>query len=160
MALVTPWPSYRQAVLRQLRSNLVLKAELPGDWSEGFAPQGTPSDPVRYPLGVISLHYAPAEYDWTGMVTVIGFDVFVFSKKDIGEADRLDQLVFDTLQDARLYPTGQTSLTCRRTSSISLTDEDAAGNAVWQVGGTWQALTAQSNPTLRSLPFTIDATIT
>lgn len=155
MALVTPWPSYRQAVLRQLRSNLVLKDLLLGDWSEGFAPQNT-----DYPLGIISLHYAPAEYDWTGMVTIIGFDLFVVSKRDIGEADSLDQLVFDTLQDARLYPTGQTSLTCRRTSSISLTDEDAAGNAVWQVGGTWQAITAQSNPTLRSLPFTIDATIT
>lgn len=155
MALVIPWPSYRQALVQQLRSNLVLKGELLGDWSEGFAPQKTP-----YPLGVISLHYAPAEYDWTGMVTVIGFDVFVFSKKDIGEADSLDQLVFDTLQDARLYPAGQTSLTCRRTSSISLTDEDAAGNPVWQVGGTWQAITAQSNPTFRSLPFTIDATIT
>ena len=71
MALVTPWPSYRQALIRQLRSNLVLKDALLGDWSEGFAPQDT-----DYPLGVISLHFAPAEYDWTGMVKVIGFDVF------------------------------------------------------------------------------------
>jgi len=154
MALVTPWPSYRQAIIRQLRSNLVLKDALVGDWSEGFAPQTT-----AYPLGVISLHYAPAEYDWTGMVTVIGFDVFVFSK-DSGEAASLDQLVFDTLQDAKLYPTGQTSLTCRRTSSISLTDNDAQGVAVWQLGGTYQGITAQSNPTLRTLNFTIDATIT
>lgn len=153
MALVTPWPSYRQAVLRQLRANLVLKGRLPGDWSEGFAPQE-----AAYPLGVISLHYAPAEYDWTGMVTIIGFDLFVFSK-DNGEAASLDQLVFDTLQDARLYPTGQTSLTCRRTSSISLTDVDGQGKAIYQMGGTWQAITAQSNPTLRTLPFTIDATI-
>lgn len=154
MVLVTPWPSYRQAIIRQLRSNLVLKAALLGDWSEGFAPQETP-----YPLGVISLHYAPAEYDWTGMVTIIGFDVFVFAK-DSGEAASLDQLVFDTLQDARLYPTGQTSLTCRRTSSISLTDLDAAGAAIWQLGGTWQGITAQSNPTPRTLPFTIDSSIT
>jgi len=154
MALVTPWPSYRQALLRQLRSNLVLKDELLGDWSEGFAPQET-----AYPLGVLSLHFAPAEYDWTGMVTIIGFDVFVFAK-DTGQAARLDQLVFDTLQDAKLYPTGQTSLTCRRTSSISLTDLDAQGDAIWQLGGTWQGITAQSNPTLRTLPFTIDADIT
>ena len=94
------------------------------------------------------------------MVTVIGFDVFVVSKVDVGEADRLNQLVFDTLQDARLYPTGQTSLKCRRTSSISLTDEDAQGVATWQVGGTWEGTTAQSNPTLRSLSFTIDSAIT
>lgn len=154
MGLVTPWPSYRQALIRQLRSNLVLKDALLGDWSEGFAPQET-----VYPLGVISLHFAPAEYDWTGVVTIIGFDVFVFSK-DSGEAASLDQLVFDTLQDARLYPTGQTSLACRRTSSISLTDLDGQGQAIWQLGGTWQGITAQSNPVLRKLPFTIDATIT
>jgi len=154
MALVTPWPSYRQALIRQLRQNLVLKDALSGDWSEGFAPQLTP-----YPLGVIALHFAPAEYDWTGMVTIIGFDVFVFSKVSFAEADSLDKLVFGTLQDAKLYPTGQTSLTCRRTSSISLADEDAQGVAVWQVGGTWQAVTAQSNPTLQTLPFTIDSTI-
>ena len=154
MALVTPWPSYRQALIRQLRSNLVLKDALLGDWSEGFAPQET-----DYPLGVISLHFAPAEYDWTGMVTIIGFDVFVFAKSS-GEAASLDQLVFDTLQDARLYPAGQTSLTCRRTSSISLTDLDAQGNAIWQLGGTWQGITAQSNPAPRTLPFTIDADIT
>lgn len=154
MALVTPWPSYRQAIIRQLRSNLVLKDALPGDWSEGFAPQEAP-----YPLGVVALHYAPAEYDWSGMVTIIGFDVFVFAK-DSGEAASLDQLVFDTLQDAKLYPTGQTSLKCRRTSSISLTDVDAQGNAVWQLGGTWEGITAQSNPRQMTLPFTIDSSIT
>lgn len=154
MALVTPWPSFRQALVQRLRSNLVLKDQLPGDWSEGFAPQTT-----EYPLGVYSLHYAPAEYDWTGMVTILGFDVFVFSK-DQGEAASLDQLVFDTLQDARLYPTGQTSLTCRRTSSLSLTDVDSQGQAIFQMGGTWQAITAQSNPRLRTLPFTIDLTVT
>ena len=154
MALVTPWPSYRQAIIRQLRSNLVLADELPGDWSEGFAPQGT-----DYPLGVISLHYAPAQYDWTGVTTIIGFDVFVFSK-DTGEAASLDQLVFGTLQDARLTPTGQTSLACRRTSSISLTDVDAQGEAIYQVGGTWQGITAQSNPLLVTLPITIDMDIT
>jgi hypothetical protein len=133
---------------------LVLSDQLSGDWSEGFAPQGT-----TYPLGIIALHYAPDEYDWTGVVTVIGFDVFVISKSDVGEADRLNQLVFGTLQDARLYPTGQTSLKCRRTSSISLTDEDAQGVAVWQAGGTWEGITAQSNPALHSLSFTIDSSI-
>jgi len=55
MALLTPWPSVRQAIIRQLRSNLVLAAELSGDWSEGFAPQGT-----AYPLGTIGLQYAPS----------------------------------------------------------------------------------------------------
>lgn len=155
MTIGTPWPSYRQALIQRLRSNLVLKDVLLGDWSEGFAPQTTP-----YPLGIISLHYAPDQYDWTGETVVIGFDVFVFSKENSDEADSLALLVFASLQNARLFPAGQTSLSCHRTSSISLTDLDAQGNEVWQVGGTWEAIVAQSNPALRTLSFTIDSVIT
>jgi hypothetical protein len=153
MTLVDPWPSFRQALLRRLRSNLVLKAALSGDWSEGTAPPAT-----SHPLGLISLHYSPADYDWTGVTTIIGFDVFVVAK-DSGQAASLSQLVFATLQDAKLTPTGQTSLTCRRVSSISLTDEDQEGTSLWQLGGVWQAITVQSNPTYPSLSFTIDSDI-
>lgn len=153
MSLLTPWPSVRQALVRQLRSNLVLEAGLPGDWSEGFAPQKT-----EYPLGVFALHYAPLMYDWSGVVTMIGVDVFVFSK-DQGEAASLDQLVFTTLQDARLFVTGQISLMCRRTSSFSLQDVDTEGKAVYQVGGVYEIRVAQSNPSLRTFSFTADATL-
>ncbi len=153
MALVSPWPSFRQALVRHLRSNLVLKAALTGDWSEGVAPQDT-----AFPRGVFQLHFNPLEYDWTGMVAIIGFDVFVFSK-DQGEAASLDQLVFSTLQDAPLVVSGQTSLSCRRTSGLSLVDEDSAGNTIYQVGGTYAARTAQSNPTNQTLSVTIDSTI-
>ena len=153
MALVTPWPSVRQALVQRLRSNLVLQAGLPGDWSEGFAPQKT-----EYPLGVFALHYAPMLYDWSGVVTVLGVDVFVFSK-DQGQAASLDQLVFTTLQDARLNVTGQTSLTCRRSSSFSLQDVDTEGKAVYEVGGVYEIRVAQSNPTIASITFTADATL-
>jgi len=151
--LVSPWPSVRQALIRQLRSNFVLAAELLGDWSEGFAPQKT-----SYPLGVLSLHYAPSMYDWSGVVTIIGVDVFVYAK-DQGQAASLDQLVFSTLQDAALVVTGQTSLMCRRSSSISLQDVDAEGKAVYQTGGVYEIRVAQTNPTLRAISFTVDSTI-
>lgn len=154
MALVIPWPSFRQALVRQLRSNLVLKDGLLGDWTEGFAPQKT-----AFPRGIYQLHYAPSEYDWTGVVNIIGFDVFIFSKNSAAEAASLYQLAFDSLQDARLYPTGQTSLSCRSVSNLSLIDNDAEGHVVYQTGGTWQAIVAQSNPALRSLSFTIDSVI-
>src|SRR5882672_6883327 len=98
VAIATPWPSYRQAVLQRLRSNLVLKDALLGDWAEGFAPQDT-----KYPLGLISLHYAPDEYDWTGEVVVIGFDVFVVSKVSSDEADSLAALAYISLQNAKLF---------------------------------------------------------
>ena len=153
MALLTPWPSIRQALIRQLRSNLVLAAGLSGDWSEGFAPQGT-----DYPLGVIALQYAPSAYDWSGRVVFVGVSVFVFAKTS-GEAASLYQLAFTTLQDARLTLTGQTSLQCRQTSDISLQDVDAEGKAIYQAGGVFEVRVAQSNPALRTLTFTADMTV-
>ena len=153
MPLVTPWPSIRQALIRQLRSNLVLAEGLPGDWSEGFAPQKTP-----YPLGVVYLHYAPSVPDTTGRVIFVGAGVVIFAK-DPGVAASLYQLAFTSLQDARLTMTGQTSLQCRQVSDISLTDVDSEGKAVYQVGGVFEVRVAQSNPALRTLTFTADATV-
>lgn len=148
-----PWPSVRQAFLQQLRSNLVLKAGLPGDWSEGFAPQDT-----AYPLGIVALHYAPSFPDTTGRVAFIGVDVFVFAKTS-GEAASLYQLAFTSLNNTKLTLAGQTSLQCRETSSISLQDVDTEGKAVYQVGGVYEVRVAQSNPTLLTLTFTADSTI-
>lgn len=155
MALVTPWPSIRQALLQDLRSNLVLKGEMKGGWSEGFAPQ-----PPKYPLGLISLHYAPSLYDWSGRTVIVGVDVFVVSK-DQGEASSLYQLAFTTLQDAKLDfdVTGLTSLQCRQVSDLSLPDVDAEGKAVYEVGGVWEIRVAQSTPTSAALTFTLDSTI-
>ena len=153
MALVTPWPTVRQALIRQLRANLVLKDALLGDWAEGIAPEGT-----VFPRGILSLHYAPSFYDWTGVTVVLGVDAFVFSR-DPGEAASLDQLVFTTLQDAKLIVTGQTSLTCRRISSLSLVDDDEKGQAVYQAGGVYEVWVAQSNPQNTSLSFTGDMTV-
>lgn len=152
-SLITPWPSVRQALIRQLRSNLVLEAGLPGDWSEGFAPQGTAT-----PHGIIALHYAPSMYDWTGRVAILGVDVFIFCE-DQAEAARLYQLAFTSLQDARLIMAGQTSLKCRQTSDLSLQDVDAEGKAMYQVGGIFEVQVAQSNPSLGTFAFTVDSTI-
>ena len=153
MPLVTPWPSVRQALIRQLRSNLVLAGELPGDWGEGFDPQD-----AQYPLGVLSLHYDPVMYDWSGQVALVGVDAVVFSKT-VGEASRLAQLVYTSLHDARLTVSGQTSLSCRFMSGISLVDVDKEGKLVYEAGGVYEVRVAQSFPTLGSLSFTADSTI-
>lgn len=151
---VDPWPYVRQALIRQLRSNLVLKDELLGDWNEGVAPKDT-----AFPRGIIQLHYAPIEYDWTGFVAICGVDVGVFSKSK-SEADRLNQLVFTTLQDAVLSVAGQTSLTCRRVSSFHLTDPAPEGTeTVFQEGGIYSILAPQTNPRLRTLAVTMTSTI-
>lgn len=153
MALVTPWPSVRQAFIRHLRSNLVLAEGLLGDWSEGFAPEGT-----AFPRGTISLQYAPSAYDWSGRVAFIGVTVMVYSK-DSGQAASLYQLAFTSLQDAKLTLAGQTSLQCRQTSDIALQDVDAEGKAIYQTGGVFEVRVAQSNPALRTLTFTADMTV-
>lgn len=154
MALESPWPSIRQAVIRQLRSNLVLKDLLLGDWSEAVAPKDTP-----FPRGIIQLHYAPIERDWTGFVAISGFDVVVFSK-DRSEADSLAQLVFTSLNNVRLTVAGQTSLSCLFVSSYDVTEPAPEGTeTVFAPGAIYVILTAQSNPTIRSLSVTMDSTI-
>lgn len=151
---VDPWPYVRQALVRTLRSNLVLKDQLPGDWSEGVAPQGT-----DFPRGVYSLHYAPIERDWTGFTAICGVDVVVFSK-DQGEAARLAGLVFTSLNNARLDVTGQTSLTCTFVSDIYLTDPAPEGTeTVFEAGGIYAVLAPQSNARNRSLSVTMTSTI-
>lgn len=152
--LVDPWLYVRQALLRRLRSNLVLEGELPGDWSEGVAPQG-----IVYPRGVYQLSFQPFEYDWTGFVALCGVIVTVFSKSQ-GEAASLNQLVFSTLQDARLDIAGQSSLTCRRVSSISLVEPAAEGTeTVFQQGGVYVVLAPQTTPTYRTLAVTMTSVI-
>jgi len=153
MALVVPWPSVRQALIRQLRANLVLKDQLLGDWSEGFAPSGT-----AFPRGIVQLHYAPALLDWTGVVNIVGVDVLIFAKTK-EDADSAFQLVFTTLNNQRLTVTGQTSLSCLYTSGLSLQDEDAQGKPIFEVGGVFEIKVAQSNPVLRSVVFTADSDI-
>lgn len=153
MGLLLPWPLVRQALIRALRANLVLATELTGDWSEGEAPQGT-----ALPLGVISLVPSPGLYDWTGVVWDLLVDVVVFAY-DKGQADRLDQLAFTTLQDARLAVTGLTSLTCRRIGIISFPNVDAKGQSVAESGGSFRIRVTQSTPTAQTLVVTGDSTI-
>ena len=155
VGLVDPWPYVRQALVRRLRSNLVLEDGLPGDWSEGVAPAKTP-----FPRGIYQLSYLPFEHDWTGFVALCGVIVTVFSETDEGEAASLDQLVFTTLQDARLQVAGQTSLTCRRASTISLVEAAPDGTqTVWQKGGIYAILAPQSNPSQQTLAISLTSTI-
>ena len=154
VGLVEPWWYIRQALVRQLRSNLVLEGELLGGWGEGVLPEET-----EFPRGIYQLSYLPVEYDWSGFVALAGVIVTVFSKSQ-GEAASLDQLVFTTLQDARLQVAGQTSLTCRRVSTLSIVDPAPDGTpSVWQKGGVYAILAPQSNPSQRTLTGTLTSTI-
>jgi hypothetical protein len=154
MAMVDPWPSVRQAVIRQLRSNLVLKDQLPGDWSNGVAPADTP-----FPRGVIQLHYGPVERDWTGFTALLGFDIVVFAE-DQGVAASLTQLVFTSLNNTGLDVAGQTSLSCLFVSTFDVTEPAPEGtDTVFAPGAIYAVRTAQSNPVNRTLSVTLTSTI-
>lgn len=154
VGLVDPWVYVRQALVRALRSNLVLEDALPGGWSESVAPSDTP-----FPRGVYQLQYQPFEYDWTGFVALCGVTIGVFAKSQ-GDAASINQLVFTTLQDARLQVAGQTSLTCRRVSTFSLIDPAPEGTeTTFEEGGVYSILAPQSNPVRRTLAGTLTSTI-
>lgn len=128
----------KQALVRTLRASATLKAALTGDIHEGFAPPKT-----RMPFLTYNIHYATSWYQWGSMVMEVGVDIFVFAENSV-DADNIDALVFSTLQDAKLEVSGQSTLICRRVSSMSLPDSNEEGKKIYQVGGIYEIWTDQS----------------
>lgn len=153
MALQDVVAPIRQAFVQQLRSNAALKAALPGDIHEGFAPVGTARPWLTY-----QVVYAPIEYLWGSALTEIGIQVFVFSGNSV-DAHNIDALVLETLHDAELVVAGQSTLICRRVSSVSLPGEDDEGKKIYQVGGTYEIWVDQLLPTTEFGASTANAVI-
>lgn len=153
MALQNVVAPVRQAFVQTLRSNLALKALIPGDIHEGFAPVGTTRPWLTY-----QVVYAPIEYLWGSAVTEIGIQVFVFAENSV-DAHNIDALVLATLHDAELTVTGQSTLICRRVSSTSLPGEDDEGKKIYQVGGTYEIWVDQPLPTTEDGSFSADAVL-
>lgn len=143
----------RQVFVQHLRSDVALKASIPGDIHEGFAPPGT----VR-PFITYQVVYAPIEYLWDSAITEIGIQVFVFAENSV-DAHNIDALVLANLHDADLTVSGQSTLICRRTSSTSLAGQDDEGKKIYQVGGTYEIWVDQPLPTTRTASLMADAVI-
>jgi hypothetical protein len=139
----------RQALVQALRSNTALKAGLPGDIHEGFAPVTT-----KRPFLTYNLMAAPLAYLWDSFITEAGFSVFVFAENSV-DAYNLDALVFATLHDADLPVSGQSTLICRRVSSTTMVDSDEEGKKIYQVGGIYEIWADQ--PLVSRHTFTIGA---
>ena len=144
----------KQALVHYLRTNAALKAELVGGFHEGFAPSGT-----KYPYVSYQVHFAPIMYTWDTATHEVGFDVFAWSENSVSEADTLDQLLFTTLQDAELVVEGQSTLICRRVSSLSLPSSDDEGKKIYQAGGIYEVWTDQPIPVIERSSFTADAVL-
>ena len=141
----------RQAFVQTLRGNTALKALIPGDVHEGFAPVGTARPWLTY-----QVIYAPVDYLWGSAITEIGIQVFVFAENSV-DAHNIDALVLATLHDAELEVTGQSTLICRRVSSTSLPGEDDEGKKIYQVGGTYEIWVDQPLPVRQTVSFSADA---
>lgn len=127
----------KRALVVRLRSNATLKAALPGGIHESFSPEQVP-----YPFLTYQLIYSPIRRQWDGQQYVAGFDIKVFSEDSV-EANNIDALILNMLDDAALVVEGQSTLLCQRVGDISIPDVDQEGHKVYVVGGTYEVMTDQ-----------------
>jgi hypothetical protein len=144
----------KQALVHYLRSNDELRTLVSSKgFHEGFAPPKS-----EYPFVTYQVHYAPIAYTWTSATHELGFDVFGWSENSV-EADNLDQLLFTLLHDAELQVEGQSTLICRRLSSLSLPGKDDEGKKIYQAGGIYEVWTDQPLPTTQAAALTATAVL-
>lgn len=127
----------KQALVKKLRTSSALVAELTGGIHEGVALTGKEPPYLTYQVA-----YAPRVWDSTNTYVVVGFDILVTSTDQV-QAQNLDQLVVDVLEDASLDVGGQFILLCRRVMDLSSADIDEAGHKFYQVGGTFEVWSGQ-----------------
>ena len=128
----------KRALVVALRANTTLKNQITG-FFEGFAPPTT-----KYPFVVYNIVYAPYDFAWGSVMIESAFDVYVFGENSV-EANNLDALVLGTLHNATLSVDSQSTLVCRRVGDISSQDMDDEGKKIYQIGGTYEIWTDQSD---------------
>jgi len=125
----------KQAFVARVRANATIKAALTGI-HEGFAPEK-----ADYPFLTYSLVAGPYEYNWGDVTLIAQIDATVYSRNPV-EADNLDQALATWLSDQSFPVTGQTTLLCRRTTTLPLSpDQDDEGEKVYPAGGTYEIWT-------------------
>ncbi len=134
---VTTSAPIKRALVAQLRTSTALKAALPGGIHEGFAPEKAP-----YPILIYNMAYSPYDYIWGSVMIVGGVDLNIWSYSSV-DANNIDALVMQTLNDAQLSVDGQTTLICRRVADLSSQDTDEEGRKLYMVGGTYEVWTDQ-----------------
>lgn len=129
----------KRAIVQAMRALSSLTSALNGGIHEGIAPRK-----VRYPF--ISYQLASSVYDYTfdtAMLRML-FDISVFAENPV-DANNIDALVSQALNEAELTVSEQTSLLCRRVSDLPTgPDIDSEGKRIYQVGGTYSVWTHQT----------------
>jgi len=105
---------------------------------EGVAPAETP-----YPFLTYRTVAAPYEDDWTKRTILAAFDVEAWSDNSV-EANNLDALAMNVIEDNLVAVTGQTTLLCRRIEGLRIPDTEETGRRIYRKGGTYAVWTDQS----------------
>ena len=138
MATTTVAP-VKRAVVQKLRASSPLVAAIVGGIHEAVAPRK-----VKYPFIVYQIVASSYEYDWTGVLIKALMDISTYAVNPV-EANNLDALICEALNEAVLSVDGQTSLLCRRVADLPTgPDVDSEGKRIYQVGGTYSIWTDQS----------------
>lgn len=129
----------KRAIVQALRASPSLTTAIAGGIHEGIAPRK-----VRYPFIVYQLVAAPYVYDWGNTMIQALFDVSVFAENPV-DANNIDALIADALNEAVLSVDGQTNLLCRRIADLPTgPDIDSEGKRIYQIGGSYSVWTDQS----------------
>lgn len=104
---------------------------------EGVAPAGT-----EYPFLTYTTVYAPYDDDWSKRTIRVAFDISAWSDNQV-EANTLDSLVMETVEDNLSAVDGQTTLYARRTEGLRLPEVDETGTRIFRAGGTYVIWTDQ-----------------
>jgi hypothetical protein len=127
----------KRAIVAHLRSSVPLKTALVGGIHEGFAP-----NKASYPILTYQLVYAPIVRTWGSQGYYAGIDIRVFGEQSV-EANNIDALVLNLLDDAPLSVTGQSTLLCHRVADFGSPDVDDEGRKIYMVGSTYEVWTSQ-----------------
>lgn len=127
----------QRALVRTLRADSAIQAAAPGGEYEGIAPRDTAMPFITYTL-------VSDPYDFTNTSRTIraAYDVVAVAGDQV-EASNLDSLIANALEGSLQAVDGQTTLVCRRTNGLRDSEETAAGDMIFRIGGTYEIWTDQ-----------------
>jgi hypothetical protein len=129
----------KRAMVQALRALGALTSALNGGIHEGIAPRK-----VRYPFIVYQLVSSVYDYTYDTVMLRTLFDISVFAENPV-DANNIDALIAQALNEAELSVDEQTILLCRRVSDLPTgPDTDSEGKRIYQVGGTYSIWTNQT----------------
>lgn len=134
---VTPLP-IKRALVRRLRQTAPVMSAVSGGIHQGFAPEK-----ARYDFITYTVVTAPQDRTWGSIGQRALVDVFAWSENGV-QAENLDALIAETLEDAPLDLGGQNQLLCQRVGATPTgPTTDARGRRIYQIGSTYAIWTDQ-----------------